>query len=177
MTILFSGKMSYHANAAAALHLTDRVMPLVWKSIPAAQVIIVGQKPPATLLQRARTDPQRIRVTGSVPDIRPFLARATIACAPMVYGVGVQNKILEAMAMRLPVVASLRAARPLRVENERELLVGRDPDELAAQLVRVLRDPHLGRRLAGNARSYVETHHRWQDSAVKLETLYQQTTL
>lgn len=171
-TILFSGKMSYHANDAAAIYLLDEIMPRVWETIPSARVVIVGQNPKKGLLRRAQKDPERIRVTGSVPDIRPFLAKATVACAPMVYGAGVQNKILEAMAMRLPVIATDQAAHALKVENERELLIGRDTPQVSAQLVRALQDPFLRRQLAVNARSFVETQHRWQDSAEKLEALY-----
>lgn len=175
-TILFSGKMSYHANLTAATFLLDEIMPRVWHTLPQTRVLIAGENPPFGLRRRAQLHADRVELTGSVPDIRPYLERATVACAPMVYGVGVQNKILEAMAMALPVVASELAARSLDVQDGRELLIGANADALAAQLVRVLQNDALRARLAYNARTYVEIHHRWQDSVVALEALYGQPT-
>jgi len=174
-TLLFSGKMSYHANLTAAIFLLDEIMPRVWQSIPEARVVIAGQNPPRNLVRRAQRDEKRVQVTGAVPDIRPYLARATVGCAPMVYGAGVQNKILEAMAMCLPVVASEQAARALELQNERDILIGNGAAELSAQVIRALRDETLRAMLSRNARHFVETQQRWQDSAAKLEHLYQPT--
>lgn len=175
-TILFSGKMSYHANLTAAFFLLDEIMPRVWRTMPETRVVIAGQNPPQSLMRRGTESGGKIEVTGSVPDLRPFMARATVACAPMVYGAGVQNKILEAMAMRLPVVASQQAARALKVQNGRELLIGVDADELSAQLLDTLGNETLRTRLAQTARAFIETQCRWQDSVEKLERLYQQPT-
>lgn len=172
-TILFSGKMSYHANFTAALYLVQEIMPKVWQTQPRARVLIVGENPPQTLKALAHADAERIELTGAVPDMRPYMERATVACAPMVYGVGVQNKILEAMAMELPVIASERAARALQVQNGSEILIGADADALSQHLLCALQDNALRTTLAHNARRYVETHHRWQASVAALETLYQ----
>lgn len=171
-TILFSGKMSYHANFTAAAFLLQDIMPRVWQTLPQARVVIAGENPPKKLKQLAEKNAGRVELTGAVPDLRPFMERATVACAPMVYGVGVQNKILEAMAMELPVIASERAARALDVQDGREVLMGTNAAALSAQLVTALQNERLRATLAQRARQYVETHHRWQTSVELLETLY-----
>ena len=95
-TVVFSGKMSYHANIAAANFLVKKVWPLVRERCPQAHLQIVGSQPPAELV--ALSVQQGVEVTGFVPELRDYLQKATVALAPMVYSVGIQNKVLEAMA-------------------------------------------------------------------------------
>ncbi|HEX9018480.1 MAG TPA: glycosyltransferase, partial [Anaerolineaceae bacterium] len=95
-SLVISGKMSYHANVAMALELVNKIMPIVWSRKPDVEVKIVGKDPPAAILELASNP--RVVVTGTVPDIRPYLRQATIAAAPLAYGAGIQNKVLEAMA-------------------------------------------------------------------------------
>lgn len=168
-TILLTGKMSYHANVTAAFYLLDQVMPLVWQKIPEARVCIAGQNPPANLLARAH---DRVEITGYVSDLRTVLNRATVACAPLLYGAGIQNKVLEAMASGLAVVASSQAVAALDARPEDQVLVGGTTEELSAQLVRVIQDDALRRQLETNGRRYVETHHAWSSSTDKLFKLY-----
>jgi glycosyltransferase involved in cell wall biosynthesis len=136
-TVLFTGKMSYHANEAAALQLAQRVMPLVWARCPEAKLVIAG-KDPSEVVRQLGKDP-RVRVTGFVDDLRPFFWSATVVVAPLVYGVGIQNKVLEAMACGRPVVASRAACEGIAAPPGKALLVGGDPGEMAAQTVALLR--------------------------------------
>src|SRR5437667_1452622 len=99
--LVFSGKMSYHANVATALYLYNQIMPLIWQQQPEATLTIVGSKPPQAI-QRLAQHP-RMEVTGYVDDIRPYIRRAQVVLSPMVYSVGIQNKVLEAMALGTPV--------------------------------------------------------------------------
>ncbi len=169
-TIIFSGKMSYHANIAAALDLATRIMPLVWAEFPQAKLTIAGKDPAPELLVLAR-DP-RFTVTGTVPDLRPYLAVATIAVSPIRYGVGIQNKVLEALAMATPVVSTPQAISALQVEPDRELLVGDSPETIARAIVTLLRDDQLRQRMGQAGRRYVETYHDWGVAAEKLEQVY-----
>lgn len=170
-TIVFSGKMSYHANATAALHLVNDIMPLVWEARPDAQVWIVGKDPTAAVQALARRHTQ-VTVTGAVADLRPYLRRATLAVAPLVYGAGIQNKVLEAMASATPVVASRRAVLSLQAVEEEHLLVADEPAQFARQIVRLLSDADLQARLGRAGRRYVETHHAWERIVVYLEAIY-----
>ena len=170
-TILFSGKMSYHANVTAAFYLLDEIMPRVWNVLPHARVQIVGQNPPPSLLRRAN---ERVQVIGYVPDMRPYLQRATVACAPIQYGAGTQNKVLEAMACGTAVVATPQAVAALDAQSERDVLIGTTPEQLGAQVTRVLTEQNFRARLEQRGRTYVETHHVWQHSASRLTEIYSQ---
>lgn len=172
-TIVMTGKMSYHANVAAAFYLLTGIMPRVWEKFPAVRVQIVGQNAPRELQGLARKDPEHIQVTGEVKDIRPFLAGASVAVAPIVYGAGIQNKVLEAMAMGRPVVTTSKALGALDARVEEEVLVGDTPEEFSQQVMRVLRNPGLGERLGRNGRQYVEAKHDWGRVAESLEGIYQ----
>lgn len=168
--VVFSGKMSYHANIAAALDLVQTIMPAVWKAYPEVTLTVAGKDPPREVRRLERDS--RVRVTGTVPDLRPILSRAAVVACPLRYGAGIQNKVLEAMALGRPVVASAQAAVALNAVPGRDLLVGRDPGEFAQQAIRLLGAPGLRRELGWAGRRYVEAHHDWDDIAGRLETVY-----
>jgi glycosyltransferase involved in cell wall biosynthesis len=180
-TIVMTGKMSYHANVAAAKFLVDEVMPLVWKERPRVKVELVGKNPtrevsalaypqmrPGTAQQRGE-----VVVTGEVLDLRPHLWRAAVAVAPIVYGAGVQNKVLEAMAASTPVVCTQIAVGALRVRNGKDLFVGSDPSEMASHLLTLLANQDLRRRIGDAGRTFVEQNHGWQSAVERLESVYQ----
>jgi len=169
-TLLFSGKMSYHANVAAASHLAQEVMPLIWARRPGVKLEIAGKNPPQAICALAKDD--RVRVTGFVPDLRPYLGRATLSVSPMQYSVGIQNKVLEAMATGTPVVASSQACSALKVRDGTHLLVADDPAAFAEQVLRLLDDVALRREIAINGRNYVEERHDWRTIAHNLENIY-----
>jgi sugar transferase (PEP-CTERM/EpsH1 system associated) len=171
-TLVFTGKMSYHANIAAALDLATKVMPLVWQQLPEARLAIVGKDPTPALLVLA-ADP-RITVTGTVPDMRPYLAQATAAISPMRYGVGIQNKVLEAMAMGTPVISTPQAVSALQVQAGQEALVADTPAAMAQATITLLTDQALRQRVGQAGRGYVEKHHDWNKAAEKLEGIYHQ---
>jgi glycosyltransferase involved in cell wall biosynthesis len=108
-----------------------------------------------------------------VADIRPYLQRATLAVAPILYGVGVQNKILEAMAASAPVVATAVATAALTVQEGREVLVGHSPAEMASHILRLLDDPELRGRLGCAGRRFVQENHNWDLVLNQLEAIYQ----
>jgi glycosyltransferase involved in cell wall biosynthesis len=121
-TLVFSGKMSYHANAAAVSYLVQEVMPRIWARHPGVKLEIVGKNPPQAI--RALAKDERVHVTGFVPDLRPYLARATVSVSPMQYGVGIQNKVLEAMAMGTPVVTTPQTRTAILAREGEHLLIG-----------------------------------------------------
>jgi glycosyltransferase involved in cell wall biosynthesis len=178
-TIVISGKMSYHANVTAVKYLAQEVMPSVWSSRPDARLIIVGADPPGAVRSLQNSLPnespsvgRRIAVTGRVEDIRPYLWKASVCVAPIVYGAGVQNKVLEAMSCGAPVVASPQAVSTLQCSNGRHVLIGNNADELATHILNVLGNRSLRDRLSRAGRDFVERYHTWEESIRVLERVY-----
>jgi glycosyltransferase involved in cell wall biosynthesis len=168
-TIAFTGGMHYAPNADAALLLVEKVLPLVRESVPDAELLIVG-KDPSPQLRRAGERHGAV-VTGFVDDVRPYVERATVIAAPIRFGAGIQNKLLEALAMQVPVVASALAADGLRPESgERPPIeTAESASEIAAALVRRLESPD--RSPKPELREFVERHFSWSGSARRLERL------
>ena len=169
--VIFSGKLSYHANVTAAIYLIQEVMPIVWASRPEVTVILAGKDPARDVVQLARRY-DRVQVTGTVEDLRPYLRRATAAAALVPYGVGIQNKVLEAMACGTAVVGSPQAAAALQVLPGQDMLVAEGAQAQARALELILSDPDLRQRLGAGGRRYVERQHDWEKIAHQLEHYY-----
>lgn len=179
-TVVFSGKMSYHANVTAALYLVEEIMPHVWARNPAVKVQIVGKDPPSQIRALATAgsaaasgDLRQVEVTGTVPEMRPYLQRATVAAAPLLYGAGIQNKILEAMACGTPVVTTGLAANGIAARAGNEFLVADEAPAFAAAIVELLTDPAQRAAIGAAGRAYVQQHHSWDAIVGQLETIYQ----
>jgi glycosyltransferase involved in cell wall biosynthesis len=170
-TILFTGKMSYHANEAAALRLVHHIMPLVWRRRADARVIVAGKDPSPFVREMARDS--RVTVTGFVEDLRPFLSAATLVMAPLTYGTGIQNKVLEAMACGTPVVASPKACQGIAAVSGRDLLIGDNDRELAELALDLIDRSELRQRLGAEGRRYVTTHHDWSEMGRRLVAAYE----
>ncbi len=169
-TLVFSGKMSYHANEAAALFLGQAIMPLVWAQRPNVRLVIAGSAP--TREVRALAADARITVTGYLDDLRPVIAGATLAVAPLRYGVGIQNKVLEAMALETPVVAARQVARALQAQHGVDLLLAQEAPDYAQAILALLDDPGERLRIGQAGRRYVEQYHHWNSAAAQLEQIY-----
>jgi polysaccharide biosynthesis protein PslH len=171
--LILTGKMSYHANVTAALRLVNDIMPLVWQRHPLTKVIIAGSTPAPAIRRLVAQHGTRVVVTGYVPDLRPFLWKAGVAVAPVTYGAGIQNKVLEAMACGLPVVASSQASSALQAKPGQDLLVADTPSDFAASILQLLDAPAKRKQLGCAGREYVLRRHRWDQIVAKLEMLYQ----
>jgi glycosyltransferase involved in cell wall biosynthesis len=169
-SIVFSGKMSYYANESAATFLCNEVMPRVKVSEPDATLAIAGSSPSKRVRRYATGG--GIEVTGHVADMRVCLRNARVAACPVSVGAGVQNKVLEAMAMGKPVVATSKACQALSVVDGEHVLIADQPAEFAKALVRVICDDDLAGRLGRNGREYVDKHHNWDEKARQLEKTY-----
>jgi sugar transferase (PEP-CTERM/EpsH1 system associated) len=169
-TIVISGKMSYHANIAMVIHFVESIFPIVKASIPDVNLWIVGKDPPERILAMEQ-DPC-ITVTGVVPDIRPYLQGATIAVAPLTYGAGIQNKVLEAMACGTPVVSSSQAIAAIDVLPDREIIQADDPVEFGQKVINLLNNHSLRHGIGLAGRDYIENNHQWGVIASQLEGIY-----
>jgi len=170
-TLVFSGKMSFHANIAGVLHFTEHILPLIWRQRPQVRLLIAGSNPPSTI-QRLARDP-RIEVTGYLPDLRPAIAHSQIAISPLPYAVGIQNKVLEAMALGTPVVATSSAVAGLRSSEDLNEFVADEPADFAALVLRLLDDPTFWQRRAEWGKRYIRTHHSWSQILSELLNVYE----
>jgi polysaccharide biosynthesis protein PslH len=168
--LVISGKMSYHANVSMTLHLVRDIMPLVWEKRPDVRLTIVGADPSREIL--ALQQQPMVTVTGRVDDVRPYLRRATAAVAPLTYGTGTQNKVLEAMACATPVIATPQAATSLAAQPGQEVLVEQDAAGFAGAILSLIVEPDRQRRVGWAGRRYVEAHHDWAAIAARLEGIY-----
>jgi glycosyltransferase involved in cell wall biosynthesis len=165
--VVFVGALSYLPNEQAAWRLMDRIMPTVRLSHPRARLSLVGQGPSAGL--RARHDGHMTIVPGMVPDVRPYLAAASVACIPLTSGSGTKYKIIEALSAGVPVVCTPMALEGLHFEPGRHLLVESTDAGLAGAVVRVLSDGALANRLAAAGRQAVESRYSWDAILPRLD--------
>jgi glycosyltransferase involved in cell wall biosynthesis len=170
-TLVISGKMSYHANETAVVCFVEHVMPRIWAARPEVQLWIAG-KDPSRRVRDLRSD--RVIVTGTVPDIRPFLQHASIAVAPIQYGAGIQNKVLEALACGTPVVATPQAVAGLSLQPGVHISVGEGIEGLADAVLGLLNNAGQRRFLGKSGRWFVETNHNWRSIAGLLEDVYRE---
>jgi glycosyltransferase involved in cell wall biosynthesis len=165
-TVLFVGQLGYQPNHIAAMRLLDRIMPLVWRVVPEAQVWIVGQQPERELL--ARSDEQRIFVTGRVDSVRPYLNRCRVVCVPLEMGSGTKYKVIEALAAGAPVVCTPLAAEGLNFVDG-HVLMGETDVELADAVSWVLHNRDRTAAMSQRARILIEQQYAWDVVLTKLE--------
>jgi glycosyltransferase involved in cell wall biosynthesis len=167
--LLFVGNYDYAPNHDAALWLANEILPRVRQHVPDARLSLVGNAPPPDL-QALASD--HITVTGRVPDVRPYLQAGTVFVCPLRYGAGIKNKVLEALASGIPVVATPVSVDGIAVTDGESALVADDADGLAAATVRVLGDVALQQALRERGRSAVENGYTWQRVAERYAALY-----
>jgi glycosyltransferase involved in cell wall biosynthesis len=171
-SLVFTGKMSYAANTAAAEYLCRDILPLVRARYPKVKVTLAGADPPPKVRKLAE-DPS-VTITDYVDDLRPYIARAAVAVCPITIGAGIQNKVLEAMAMGKPVVATSRGCAALDVENGRELLVSDQPEQIAADIIKLLSSSSLRQEIGHRAAEYVRQKHDWEVISKRLIAIYEE---
>jgi sugar transferase (PEP-CTERM/EpsH1 system associated) len=164
--IVFTGAMDYHPNVDGVCWFAEEILPLVRAAVPGAHFCIVGSKPADAVRALARRE--GVTVTGRVPDVRPYLARAAAVVAPLRIARGVQNKVLEAMAMARPIVATPNAVQGIEGVTPGELTVAETASEFAAGVARVLDSAGAG--CVSAARDFVAHRYAWR---AQVETLAQ----
>jgi hypothetical protein len=167
--ICFSGRMDYFPNQQAVERFCRDVMPLIRDGRPSARFVVVGAEPPAFIRRLAR--PPVITVTGTVDDVRPYVQRAAVSVAPLDVARGTQNKILESMAMGVPVVCTALAAKGVDAEPGTHLLTADDPRQTADAVLGLLASPDRRRELSRRARERVLSHHSWAGAMKRLDAV------
>ena len=163
--VLFCGNMSYYPNVDAACFLAEEIMPLVRQRHPAARLLVAGTTPAPRVLALASA---HVAVSGWVPDIRAAYAAARVFVAPMRVGTGLQNKLLEAMAMGLPCVTTPLANNALGGTNGQQLRVAGSVAALAEAITDLLSEPEAAETLAVRGQRFVHTPFDWAGATARL---------
>ena len=168
-TLSFVGRMDYYPNRECMVRFCRDVWPLIRKARPRARLLIVGADPTPSVRRLGRIP--GVAVTGSVPDVRPFLRQSAAMVAPLAIARGTQNKILEAMASGVPVVTSSIAARGVDAVAEDHLMVADDPNAVALAALRLMNDRGARDRLAVAGRERMLSHQTWAASMRRLDAI------
>ena len=171
--IVFVGRMDYYPNQECMLEFCARVLPLIRARRPSATLRIVGADPSPEVWKLGELP--GVTVTGSVPDVRPYVRHAAVMVAPLNIARGTQNKILEGMAMGVPVVTTPAAAGGVDALPEEHLLVARKPEEQASAVLRILESEEERRRLGAAGRGRMLSHHAWASSMRRLDGIIERT--
>ncbi len=170
-SIGFLGAMDYAPNQAAALYFAKTILPRIAREQPNARFTVIGRNPSAEI--RALTRDSRIRVSGTVDDVRPLVAAHSIMVAPMLDAGGMKFKTLEILALAKVLVATPAALEGIAARDGIELLVAQDANEFTKTCVEILRDETRRRALEKNARAWA-LRHDWTNTVAQYEALYQE---
>lgn len=168
-TIIFTGNFRYSPNVHAAVYFLETVFPVIRRRCPESKFLAVGNG--VTTKLRKYIGVPAIELVDFVPELRPYLARATVAVAPITVGVGVSNKVLEAFSVGTPVVATPLAYGDLPVRDGEHLYVANNPGLFAQKVLELLHDTPLRARMADQGRLLVEQNYDWEVVADKLQSL------
>ncbi len=158
--IVFTGVMNYFPNADGCIWFAEEILPRIRTRVPDVRFAIVGSHPTPAVERLARLP--GVTVTGFVDDTRDWLGRASVAVAPLRIARGIQNKVLEAMAMGLPVVGTTCATQGVEGRDEREYLVRDDASAFADAVIGLLGDAKRAQELGARARAFVEANYDWE---------------
>jgi sugar transferase (PEP-CTERM/EpsH1 system associated) len=169
--LVFTGAMDYWANIDAVQWFANNIFSAIRLQLPKVKFYIVGARPSAAVM--ALADLPGIIVTGSVPDVRPYLAHASMAVAPLRIARGIQNKVLEAMAMGKTVVASPQAIEGINAHPDRDVVVANDESDFSNRIIKLLQNgtnPAVGHA----ARARVLEDYNWKKNLGRIDTLLSQ---
>ena len=166
--LIFSGNMAYPPNVESALFIAKEIMPLLWKKNSGIKLVIAGATPVKEIL---RLKSENIEVTGWVDDMRTCFAGSKIHLAPMLISIGLQNKILQAMAMKIPCIISTQANNAIHAPVNDCLLIADRPEEYVKKIFQLLNDESERKMMAENAYRFVRENFNWEVQVSKLERI------
>jgi glycosyltransferase involved in cell wall biosynthesis len=167
--IVFTGNLTYYPNIDGVLYFVKEIFPLVKKEAPAAKFYIVGQSPPAKLRALASED---VVVTGFVEDIKQYYLSSAVAVSPIRFGAGTLNKILEPLALGVPVAATSIGIEGLDLAIGKDILVADRPHAFAKHVIRIITEPDFRERLGKEGMALVRRLYNWDTIVNSLENLY-----
>jgi glycosyltransferase involved in cell wall biosynthesis len=175
-TLLFCGGLDWYPNGEAMTYFFDKIWPRLTSVLPAVRVVVVGRKPPKWLTKLGESD-RRVNVTGFVDDVRPYFREATAYICPIRVGGGTRLKILDALAMGMPLVGTTFACSGISVQDEKHVLLADTPEAFVNQILRVLADPALRANLSSQGRELVCQNYSWPVIGKSLVLAYREAAL
>lgn len=172
-TIVFIGRMDYYPNQECMFDFTKDTWPLLLKRRPELKLVIVGADPSKEVLALGKLP--GITVTGSVPEVQPYVRKAVCTIAPLNIARGTQNKILEALAMGVPTVSSVLAAGGVDAVPGEHILTASSPHEYAEAILRLVESPEERKRFSEAGRARMLSHHSWSSSMKRLDGIIHET--
>lgn len=166
--MVFTGSMDWHPNEDAMLHFLDTILPRIRRNIPGASLTVVGRNP--TVRLRTRASEAGVHVTGTVDDVRPYIAKAAVYVVPLRIGGGTRLKIFEALAMGKAVVSTAVGAEGLPIIHGEHILQVDEPDQFAHAVLSLMKDTGRRRAVGAAGRHLVETRYSWSQVARQFET-------
>jgi glycosyltransferase involved in cell wall biosynthesis len=160
--ILFSGNMNYRPNVESARFLVKEVMPIVWRSNPNLTVTIAGATPSPSVLS-LKSD--LVTITGWIDDIAAVYQQSRLFVAPMLINSGMQNKILEAMASKIPVITTSLANNAIKAPENEAILLGDNPEEIAAHINLLINDQLTSELLGKAGYDFVKKSYSWKGAS------------
>jgi len=174
-TICFIGRMDYFPNQECMFDFCKNTLPLIRSRRPKVKLTIIGANPPPSV--KKLEEIQGVTVTGSVPDVRPYVLNSAVNVAPLNIARGTQNKILESLAMGVPVVSSIKAAGGIDAVSGKHFMAASSPQQYADAIVRVLEDPLERARLSVEGRNRMLSNHDWSKSMQRLDDIIEKCLL
>jgi polysaccharide biosynthesis protein PslH len=169
-SLVFTGVMGYLPNYDGVMYFLDKIFPLIQKKIPAVKVYIVGKRSPQKLLKRAN---DRIIVTGCVDDVRPYISRASVYVVPLRIGGGTRLKVIEAMAMKIPIVTTSIGSEGIDVVNNESALIADEPQSFANAVIELFHNASLRQKLVRNGYELMQSQYEWSVIGRQVENYYQ----
>lgn len=172
--VVITGRFSSEQSHFGSLWFLRNVWPLLRRRDPSVKLYMVGRDPSSAMKHYASRD-DRVIVTGAVQDLRPFLAKSKVYVCPVLSGSGIRGKILEAMAMNLPVVSTSVGAEGIPVEQGGNAFIADAPEVMADFVQMLLHDPEKAANMGARGRKAIETHFNWDQSIDRLEKVLRET--
>jgi len=166
--LLFTGNMAYPPNIDCVEYLVKKILPLIHKINPLVNLVIAGANPTKVVLN---LQSDKVIVTGWVKDMRVYYAKSKIFIAPMQIGTGLQNKLLEAMAMKIPSITSELANKALNAIENEEILIGRTEEEYVSHIISLLTDEAKRDNLVEKAYAFILKNYNWDNIFNQLDEI------
>ncbi len=166
--LIFTGNMGYHPNIKACQYLVEKLLPIIAEDFRPLKLCIAGTSPSAEVRDMAN---ENIEVTGFVEDLRPYLAASKLFVAPLFSGSGLQNKLLESMAMGIPSFTTRLVNNALGGTDKEEIIVCNDMETFAKRIIALLENPQEAERIGQNGRLFIQKNYSWETYNLQLEQL------